>query len=177
MTKEQESKNPILNLLGNKFSGHIQFDTDEGPVQIHFRSGRIVPTPVTENTDDTNKVKELSPKQKLAKQKLDEFIDKLPKQDTTRDSVQNVGWITRWDFEQNKYGDDSIMTMFPRNIGKKTKFLTRFLNSLRRCDKGIYTKDDLMNAPNNPLDFYNGIGEKSIKLIGILKDVIRAENE
>jgi len=180
MAKEQESKNPILNLLGDNFSGHIQFDTDEGPVQIHFRSGMIVPTPVTENTVDTKKVKELTPKQILAKQKLDKFIDGLPDLNITKNQKQNEEWMSRWDSDILEYGEDAIIGMFPRETGKNTVFLTRFFNSLSRSSyypMGIHTKTELFKTPNKSLYFRHGLGEKSIELIRTLKDIIRAENE
>jgi hypothetical protein len=131
--------------------------------------GRII-----ENTPD------VSERIKIARQRLDDFLQTYPDADVNKYPHMSVNWSRRWEKYRKCYGDGHLITLFPRDTSKNTSHWNSTLNLLSRTiDKrdgfGIETKMDLVCTPDSELVQENHYSAKTLKLIDLMRGVARAE--
>jgi hypothetical protein len=84
-------------------------------------------------------------------------------------------------YHLNKYGDDSLLTLFPTELVEtRSAFITRVIYSFSKylADKPL-TKSSLLEADIEEISLLGerGLGEKSIRLLSLMKNVVIAERQ
>lgn len=114
-------------------------------------------------------------------QRMGNFLDGLPdrkygeKVITTTSRKWKIAWLSDYD----EFGDESLYSIFPKELCKNTMFITSTLFSLRRRshseDVEIHTKSGLLEATDDELSNKRNIGVKTLNLIHLMQDVVRVE--
>lgn len=143
---------------GEKVTGFLRLNTSGGPVMIEITDAIIVGgQSIAEQQEPT----------KQASERLKEFLETLP------EGKEGRNWANYRGDRLQIYGVDSLWGMVPEKLGRKTRFLTSFFNSLGR--RGICTKKDLFEASMEDIARARMIGNKGIEFANILREVIREE--
>lgn len=98
---------------------------------------------------------------------LGRIIDGLPRGPLSPRQQRN--WERKREYNFSKYGEDSILSLFPERLDKDYRFLVMGINALYRA--GVITKSDLIETRAEDITDKNGIGEKTLNLFYAMKNV------
>lgn len=141
-------------------SGLLTFITPDGPITLEINQARVVGGIPSLTPDTLSFARDRF-------HRLGDFLQQLPNGKTTDN------WVREREDSIVNLGDESLMGMIPANIGRSTKFLSRFFHSLSRA--GIKTKEDLISLSDRKLSLIQDAGAMSFRFGKILREAIQAE--
>jgi hypothetical protein len=115
-----------------------------------------------------------------AKQQLEAFLQTYPVANLDKHPHMPKNWSKRWEKYHECYGDDHLITLFPKDTLKDTSHWVNTLNLLSRTISerdgfGVETKTDLIYTPDTQLVQENHYSGRTIKLVDLMRAAAKEE--
>lgn len=185
MTAERnESPNISPEKRGTNVSGVLYLNTDDGSLIINIESATILSGEVTISGSEPE-VAEVDYRKEAEKARsgLNNYFESLPVAgEEYRKQLKR--WEDKWDSDYDKYGEDALIGLFPRETDKDIRSITRTFKSLDRhiafdyegdLEGNICTKAHLAELHIGELSNIRNVGTKSKELAELMRNVVITE--